>query len=406
MKLVVSAYACIPNRGSEPSNGWNWALELARLGHQVWCVTTPIGRDVIATEMVKYPDLQLTFIYVDVPNWLNYMYRFQPFIYLHYLWWQTKASKVARRLDRELNFDIVLHASMSSFQLGTGMWRLKKPLVFGPVGGGSFPPKAFKEYFVDAWRTEVVRGIASKLLLLFNRDIRRVCKEASIIIVANEDTLAMAKRAGAKRLKMYLDVGLPNGYFPDQMPVRKPSEVIKLLWVGRLLPRKGITLVLEALSHLPKDLGYHLTILGDGQHGYLVPQLIGKYELEEKVTWCGQVPWQEVVKAYLQHQVFIFCSLRDSFGGQYLEAMANALPLIYLDHMGAGDHIPDDAGIGIEVSNPHATKEAIARAITYFCEHPDECQRRGAVGFNFARMQTWDARARWMSSIFDEMLLK
>jgi hypothetical protein len=31
LKLLVSAYACEPNKGSEPGTGWRWALETARL---------------------------------------------------------------------------------------------------------------------------------------------------------------------------------------------------------------------------------------------------------------------------------------------------------------------------------------------------------------------------------------
>ena len=34
-KILLSAYACEPHKGSEPGIGWNWAIQLASLGHQV-----------------------------------------------------------------------------------------------------------------------------------------------------------------------------------------------------------------------------------------------------------------------------------------------------------------------------------------------------------------------------------
>jgi hypothetical protein len=39
----MSAYACDPRTGSEPTVGWNWAKQGARL-HEVWVLTRPLGR--------------------------------------------------------------------------------------------------------------------------------------------------------------------------------------------------------------------------------------------------------------------------------------------------------------------------------------------------------------------------
>ena len=38
-KILLSAYACEPNRGSEPGVGWNWALQLNKLGYDIKVVT-------------------------------------------------------------------------------------------------------------------------------------------------------------------------------------------------------------------------------------------------------------------------------------------------------------------------------------------------------------------------------
>jgi hypothetical protein len=43
-RILISAYACCPNRGSEPAVGWNWPLELARMGHEVWVITRSSSR--------------------------------------------------------------------------------------------------------------------------------------------------------------------------------------------------------------------------------------------------------------------------------------------------------------------------------------------------------------------------
>src|SRR5690606_37673543 len=97
---------------------------------------------------------------------------------------------------------------------------------------------------------------------------------------------------------------LPESFFPDQMPERTFDGKLRILWVGRIYPRKGLPLVLEALSKVPKDVNFELTVIGDGPAAYMIPALLKEYDLEDKVTLKGQVPWQEVQQAYATHNLF------------------------------------------------------------------------------------------------------
>jgi hypothetical protein len=68
LKILLSAFACEPNAGSEPAVGWNWALFLARAGHQVVVLTRARARS--AVERIgkgSPPDPHLCFEYFDVP---------------------------------------------------------------------------------------------------------------------------------------------------------------------------------------------------------------------------------------------------------------------------------------------------------------------------------------------------
>ena len=47
MKLLISAYACAPNRGSDRGIGWNWTIEARHLGHEAWALVSPAHRDAI-----------------------------------------------------------------------------------------------------------------------------------------------------------------------------------------------------------------------------------------------------------------------------------------------------------------------------------------------------------------------
>ena len=66
LKVLVSAYACEPDKGSEPGVGWNWAKQIAHF-HEVWVVTRTNNRPAIEERIEKNPDPNLHFIYVDLP---------------------------------------------------------------------------------------------------------------------------------------------------------------------------------------------------------------------------------------------------------------------------------------------------------------------------------------------------
>jgi len=402
MKVLLSAYACEPNRGSEPGNGWNWALETARLGHEIWCLTTPEGRKNIEKELelVNLPNLHIVFI--DVPDWVNKAYKYQPGVYLHYMVWQQKAYLKAKELDKKIDFDLVHHVTIGSLQMGTSLWRLNKPLIFGPAGGGQVAPKAFKSYFYRWWKMEILRTFTSNLLLKFNPNVRKTMRQASLVLTTNEDTYEMAKDLGATNASMFLDTSLPETFYPPAYPVRTPAKELKILWVGRLFARKGLPLVLEALSKVRADIPFKLTILGDGPMHDFVPQWLEEYKLKDKVEWKGQVPWEEVKHAYTTSDLFMFCSLRDSSAAQFLEAMAYGLPIVTLDLHGGKNLVPDEAGFKIPVTTPDETIAGLVNAVEQLYDNPEMRERMGQHGYSFAKTQTWALKTQHIAGFYSK----
>ena len=67
-RILISAYACCPNRGSEHAVGWNWPLELARMGHEVWVITRSIFAQEICAELDASPQPRLHFVFTRRPD--------------------------------------------------------------------------------------------------------------------------------------------------------------------------------------------------------------------------------------------------------------------------------------------------------------------------------------------------
>ena len=53
MNILVSVYACEPNKGSEPGGGWNWVLELSRRGYNIFVITRANNKENIESSKKK-----------------------------------------------------------------------------------------------------------------------------------------------------------------------------------------------------------------------------------------------------------------------------------------------------------------------------------------------------------------
>ncbi|MCZ6744779.1 MAG: glycosyltransferase family 1 protein, partial [Alphaproteobacteria bacterium] len=141
MKILLSAYACEPNKGSEPEVGWRWALELARLGHEVWVLTRENNRTSIEAGLARQNPLpNLHFAYYDLPPWARWWKRGARGVHLYYRLWQWGAYRLAKKLHRQHGFDRAHHVTFVSLRHPTFLRRLGVPFVFGPVAGGERVP--------------------------------------------------------------------------------------------------------------------------------------------------------------------------------------------------------------------------------------------------------------------------
>ncbi len=406
MRILISAYGCNPTKGGEGQKGWYCGHLLAKRGHEVWCLTTRWGQATLRDFQQRHPLPNLHFVFVDVPHWVEKAYVNDAGVYLHYLVWQQMALRRARVLDSQTPFDVVHHLSYGSLQLGTPLWQLGKPLLLGPVGGGQFPPAQFRSFFHGHWNKELLRKQISHLLRRFNPHARQAARRAALVLTTNRETRDMARQMGAQRVAYFLDAGLPAHFFSDKRTPQpaQASPTLRLLWVGRILPRKGLSLVLAALARVPADVPFSLTIIGHGPLDGSVEEWIRGAGLEDKVRWLGKKTWPEVRAAYQQHDAFIFCSLRDSFGAQLLEAMANGLPVLTLSLFGGRDVVPPGVGIKVPVADPDTTLGAIAQGVVHLARHPAERQQMGERGHAFAQTHMWQAKVRRFEAFYLEII--
>jgi glycosyltransferase involved in cell wall biosynthesis len=402
VKILLSAYACAPNRGSEFGTAWNWALYLAKTGLEVSVLTRTHDREAINRSLSNQNEnLKLTFYFIDVPSWSKKLFKGQLGAIFHYLVWQHEILKFVISFEEE--YDIVHHVSYGSVKSVSKLYKMKKPFILGPIGGGQVAPTGFGAILGKYQINEIIRKIIILYLINLSPATRSMMRNAHFILTTNKETEHLVKRLGAKNTCLFLDSGLSNEFLPKEFPIRKQREVLKILWVGKLIPIKAVQLALFVMkkSKVPAM----LTIVGDGSLGKELKNIIDRdSKLRQKVDWWGKVPWHDVRNAYLDNDVFLFTSLRDSFGSQLLEAMGFGLPIICLNHHGARDFIPDDAGFKIDISNFNETINNIVLAIKQLYANPNMRIKMGMAGYKYAREQTWPRRVNLMLKIYKMVL--
>lgn len=397
-KVLLSAYACLPNHGSEQATGWTYATTLSQNGLEVHCLTLKDGRDVIEPILTDGYFPNLTVYYVSVPGWVDrFLTKGLIGMYFHYLYWQWTAATAGLRLDRQHRFDLVHHVTYGSVQLGSFMYRLGKPFVFGPVGGGQRAPNAFRHYFGRYWSREWMRDLVGTVLQYVNPAYYRTLRMADQVVVTNLDTFRLVQKLRpTKPISRIWDAGLSTSFLPARPIEHRPDDAtLKLLWVGRLLPRKALELAIQALSKVDPSLSVTLTIVGGkGEMAEEVPRYIEQYGVADRVNWVGHVSYATVREFYRQSDVFFFTSLRDSCPHQLLEAMAYSLPIVTLNLHGQAELVNEQTGIRVSVTTPQQVTSDLARAVEWMYAHPDERLAMGRAGYAFAQTQLWDTKIR------------
>jgi glycosyltransferase involved in cell wall biosynthesis len=173
--------------------------------------------------------------------------------------------------------------------------------------------------------------------------------------------------------------------FPPTATKRVPAAdgTLRILFVGRLVERKGVTHLVEAVGRLAPDLRARLSVIGDGPERVSLEAQIARDGLGDRVTLRGRVSEVELRDAYAAADVFVLPSILDARGDTeglgvvLLEAMSYGVPVIGSDLGGISD-IVRDGETGLLV--PPADPAALAAALERLTRDPALAARLGEAG--------------------------
>ena len=342
MRILLSAYACEPGRGSEPGVGWGWVTELANMGHRLCVVTRSDNRVAVERDPLAHAE-NVAFLYYDLPPSLLRCRNLPLGKRLYYVLWQWGAIRHVRETFPTLPFDAVHHVTYVSLRYPSFMGSLGVPFCFGPVSGGETVPWRLRTSFpLLAQAGELLRDVSNCLVRL-DPFLCMTFHSASKILLT-PDSLSLVPKRWRYKCETMLGIGLADEHRVHRTSPRHEKS-LHALYVGRLLDWKGVAIALRAVKQLRPHLDVRFTIVGDGPAKGRLLRLAKRLELGNAVEWRGWLPHPAVESSYADADIFLFPSLRDSGAIAVLEAMAHGLAVVCTDLGGPGKIVTRDCGV-------------------------------------------------------------
>jgi glycosyltransferase involved in cell wall biosynthesis len=386
MKILAFAFSCSPGTGSEPGAGWAWSRMLARMG-ETWVVTRSENEAAVEQALETIPESpNLHFIYVDPPLAAKpLMRKVRKHLLFYYVLWQPAALRAARRLSKEVRFDLVWHLTYANVWLGSVAALVGPDFVYGPVGGGvGTSLRLMPTLGPKGAAADVLRGGARTLARWFNPLARVSWRRARLILVQNPDTRRWLPARHRGKTEVFPHVVLESVSKAD---ARGRGTTRTALMAGRLMPWKGLALALKTIQLLPN---WRLLVCGSGSDVARGRKLARKLDVEGRVEFLGWTRHEELLRLMAEEaDVFLFPSIHDEAGWVVVEAQAAGLPVICLDRGGP----PILGGHAVPATSPSATARALADAVE---TSPAVSSVEGYV---------LDARTRALSALLSERLI-
>jgi glycosyltransferase involved in cell wall biosynthesis len=187
------------------------------------------------------------------------------------------------------------------------------------------------------------------------------------------------------------------------LPQRSAGDVVNLLAVGSIVPRKGYDLLIAALGKIP-DLKWRLIIAADPSRSpetaRALAAQVASLHLIDRVELAGVVTDERLAELYANADLFVLPSRYEGYGMAYTEAIAHGVPVIGTTAGAIPEAVPAGAGVLVAPDN----LEELTLALMRLVGHPDERARLTAgARAAAATLPTWDDAGRQFAQALDQV---
>ena len=419
LKILLIIEQCNPSMSSVPLEGYNFYQEISKIA----------DTQLVTHERNKYALTQKHNIknttYIEESNFTKSYYKLaasitsnskgkinwpvrQALTYPIYAEFNHKVYKQFRKQVLRGDYDVVhvITPMLPRYPAKILKACKRTPFLLGPVNGGVPFPEGFQEKArQESAQFNFLRALGRFLIPGYVETY----KKADRILAGSTFTFKMLKELFSisdSRISLLYENGISKNFLENTKQRGETSEIVKLLFVGRLVPYKCADILIDSLSRLDAITKDHISlkIVGNGSQKNYLEKRVKELNLDAIVNFVGWISQQETLNYYSQADIFCFPSVREFGGAVVLEAMACGLPCIVVNNGGIGEYVTEETGFKIEpVSKEYVTQE-LTRKIKILVK--DETLRTKMSENSFKRVQefTWERKATQIMEVYREII--
>jgi glycosyltransferase involved in cell wall biosynthesis len=415
IRVLLLAEACNPRWASVPLEGYNYARALTeRKDLQVTLVTHVRNRaaleaDAISgmTRIVTIDNELVARPFSKLSRWLRSGTSLSWTTEMALAWpsYMVFERMVYRRFADALRrgeFGLIHRVTPVSPTLGSPLASLtKQPMIVGPLNGGLPWPKEHPGLRSRERELLVPLRPLYKQLPYYRSTYRHL----AAVIAGSRHTASEIPTWFQGRRYYLPENGIDPARFSILTDRPAPGPRFRFVTVGRLVPYKGMDLILEAMGRSDALRGCELRIIGDGPQRTHLESLAGILGLAQSVTFLGWRDQRDVGRELREAQAFVFPSLREFGGAVVLEAMASGLPVIVVDYGGPGELATSECGLKLPMAPRESLIPDLKSAMERLASDVGLCQRLGdAAKERACELFTWPKKANQIVEIYRDIL--
>ncbi|MCG9134716.1 glycosyltransferase family 4 protein [Candidatus Poribacteria bacterium] len=285
-------------------------------------------------------------------------------------------------------------------------------VFFGiPAGGGAYLLQKFRNvpYVVFLGGRDVPSRNPDPpyykwLYLMLKPMIRAIWNNAATVVSCSD---------GLRELARETDTDVQIEVIPDAVdlktfaPVQRDAcrEKVRVLTIGRLIPRKGFQFLIRALPQIIEKAApnFEIEIVGDGPcHGELL-RLAENLGVASYIHFTGSIPYAELPQKYRDADLLILPSLAEGMPLVVLEAMGTGLPIVASRVQGIDELVAD--GVNGALFDP-GDVDGLAHALTKLINAGDGRIEMGTASVERVKPYDWKNIANAYLSLYTDILAK
>lgn len=409
MNILINAYAISPIWGSEPGMGWHWISNLARYCN-LYIITEGEWQKEIeqAVSIHQYKE-NFHFHYLPVSSKIRHIcwnqgdWRF----YYYYRLWQKRALQKAKDICRNVNIDIVHQLNMVGFREPGYLWKIGKPLVWGPIGGLSNVPMSFiadapmrMKFFIR------MKSLLNSIQFRYSIRVNSAIKQSKVIIAADPITREKLRNVKNRESILIPETGCYDLH--TNLLDKRQREDFHILWVAKFDYRKRLDIALRTVADIKDLQNLHFHICGTGSESQIrsYKELSHKLGIDELCEWHGKVENNRIHEMMRESDLFFFTSIAEVTSTVVPEAINNCLPIVCFNTCGFGPLVTERIGRKIEMKNPDQSVKAFSETIRELYYNKELLYKMSNNCCDELKNLLWEEKAKKVVNIYQQIISK